>query len=316
MAGISADNVRLSRRRESTFGTAATGNYVGIPFKSWTLGIAQAWESDDILGQGRDAQRPARAAPTLRGEVVVPGDLRAIGYWLALMFGAPTTSNASSVYTHVFKSGAQSLPSDSFQKHHPDGGPLFELFTGVMVDEMTFDISPTGSFDVKMNVLAKNFSDGATNNGGTVTDVQVDRFNQYQSSLSKDGAAFARATQAAITIKNGLDPQYFIGGAGNIGDIDLGHVGVEGNVTLRYTDGTMFNIAKNETLFAWSASWTRSASQKLTITVEQCEASQTGRSITGPGGMQAQFDLRGSKDPTAGRSITATLINDVTSYAA
>ncbi|WP_375695591.1 phage tail tube protein, partial [Bartonella sp. AC66GZZY] len=81
------------------------------------------------LGLGRDPTAPFQDVINVDGDIVVPVDLRNIGYWLKALFGAPAT-NDSGPYAHDFVSGEINLPSLSFEVDLPDV-PDYPFFTGV-----------------------------------------------------------------------------------------------------------------------------------------------------------------------------------------
>ncbi len=73
------------------------------------LGTAAA-RTRELLGYGRDPLAPIKDAVTADGEVVVPIDVEAFGFWLKAAFGAPTTTGTTPK-THTFQSGNWTLPS-------------------------------------------------------------------------------------------------------------------------------------------------------------------------------------------------------------
>lgn len=81
---------------ESTYGTppsAASIGYLRLPMVSSALGEERPLIESDLLGLGRQPQDPTYDVATNTGDQVVPVDVRAFGWWLALLMGAPTTSS-------------------------------------------------------------------------------------------------------------------------------------------------------------------------------------------------------------------------------
>lgn len=85
-------NARLHAKFELLAGTPPAGNYIQLPFVSSNLGAEQGLIESDLLGQGREGYDPTLDVVTNDGDVVVPVDARAFGYWLMLAFGEPVTA--------------------------------------------------------------------------------------------------------------------------------------------------------------------------------------------------------------------------------
>src|SRR5581483_10397280 len=92
MARARGANAVMALAFESAYGTPPGSGFVKVPFVSSQLGEEQDLIASDLLGYGRDPQVPARDVINNRGDVVVPLDLRNIGNWLKLLFGAPTAT--------------------------------------------------------------------------------------------------------------------------------------------------------------------------------------------------------------------------------
>ena len=79
---------------ETTYGTPPAGGFTKMPFASTSLGAEQPLLNSELLGYGRDPLAPIKDAVTADGDVVVPLDAEAFGFWLKAAFGAPTTTGA------------------------------------------------------------------------------------------------------------------------------------------------------------------------------------------------------------------------------
>jgi len=107
---------------ETTYGTPPGSGYTRMPFASATLGAEQPLLNSELLGYGRDPLVPIKDAVTADGDVVVPIDAEAFGFWLKAAFGAPTTTGSSpGPYTHTFQSGSWTLPRPRIEIGGPQG---------------------------------------------------------------------------------------------------------------------------------------------------------------------------------------------------
>ena len=100
MARAYGSSAHLLMKRETTYGQAATGDYIRMPFNRCDLGSEQGLIDDPVLGQGRDPLAPLQDVITDEGDIIVPVDPRYLGLWLTGLFGdpdtAPTTGTAAS----------------------------------------------------------------------------------------------------------------------------------------------------------------------------------------------------------------------------
>jgi hypothetical protein len=84
---------------------------------------------------------------TADGDVVVPLDAAAFGFWLKAAFGAPaTTGTAPGPFTHEFQSGAWTLPSLSIETGMPEV-PRYAMYSGCVLDQLTWQMQQLGAAD-------------------------------------------------------------------------------------------------------------------------------------------------------------------------
>ncbi|HFD14693.1 MAG TPA: hypothetical protein ENJ38_00115 [Rhodospirillales bacterium] len=305
---------KLALARETTFGTAPGGAYSLVPFVSDGLGLRQELLENDILGLGRDAQRPQRDVKAVDGRVTVPVDQRAIGYWLQGLLGDPTsTDNGDGTWTHTFQSGGDTLPSFTLEKQF-EGVNVYHTATGVMVNGLSLGVEPTGRAQAEVDVLAADMTITASSAAGSTSAVSITRFHQFAGTIKKDGADLAKITGISVDLRNNLDPVRYVGGGGAIGDIVPGIIAVTGQLDARFADTSLFDLAENETVFDLEFGWQADATHYLLFKLEQAELTAAGAPVDGPGGVAARFQLAGSVDTAVGRSLTVTLRNDLASY--
>lgn len=150
-----------------------------MPFNSNNvIGTREQMDPATITGS-RNAAEPFSGNMDAGGDYVVPADLKAIGWYLRAMFGAPTTTG-SGTYTHVFKLAGNTQPSFLIERQflslasrvafhvngcrinrwafNPSGGAdeLVHTF-GILAANET-KISPPSTLPYNATVGAKTFS--------------------------------------------------------------------------------------------------------------------------------------------------------------
>jgi hypothetical protein len=153
---------------ESSYGTTPASGFKKLPFVSSTLGEERPLIEDDQLGFGREGLDPSYDVATNDGDIVVPVDQAAIGFWLRAMFGAPATTG-SGPYTHVFQSGAASLPSMSLEIGNPDV-PSFSTHYGAVANQMRIALARSGMLNASISLMCQGeTAEDASSAAGTPT---------------------------------------------------------------------------------------------------------------------------------------------------
>jgi hypothetical protein len=144
MARAYGSSAHLLMKRETTYGQAATGNFIRMPFNRCNLGSEQGLIDDPVLGQGRDPLAPLRDVINDEGDIVVPVDPRYLGLWLTGLFGNPdTTDNGDGSWGHEFASGGDDLPSYTLEVGMPKM-PAFFRHAGVKLNLTALEFTRSG----------------------------------------------------------------------------------------------------------------------------------------------------------------------------
>jgi hypothetical protein len=307
---------------ESTYGTAPDGSgggvYTKLSFKEHALGGDKPLGYDPLLGQGRDAQDPFYEALTVDGEIVVPLDLRAIGFWLKGLFGDPdTTDNLDGTYDHVFTSGGD-LPSLALQVGHTKlTTQKHFLHAGCKLESVGFDMARTGPANATIAVVAQGETSGATAADGTPLTYALKRFSQGRGQIKVGGSQLANVTGGRFSFSNNLDRVETIRSDGLIDGADETEATAEGSVEVRFsTDTTLAAAIDAETPVAMEYGYSLPGAEGygLTIALPRVFLPRKKNEIRGPGGVQVTYDWRAAKDASAGHLCEITLVNDVESY--
>ena len=77
-----------------------------MPFNSYGVSLSRSLTAAETISGTRNPKEPFAGNTDVSGDIVVPVDLIAFGYWLRGLFGAPTTTpgEESAPNTHLSRS--------------------------------------------------------------------------------------------------------------------------------------------------------------------------------------------------------------------
>ncbi len=311
MARAYGSSATLLLKRETTYGQAATGDYIRMPFNRCTLGSEQGLIDDPVLGQGRDPLAPLQDVINDEGEVVAPLDPRYLGIWLTGLFGDPTTTdNLDGTYDHVFSSGNDTLPSYTVEVGMPQV-PAFFQHIGVVLGSIALEFQRSGAAAATLGVIAQGETRNNSSQGGTPTSLTFSRISQFQGSISRAGSPVGNLTGGSLTYSNNMEKIETIRSDGKIDGADPTVAALTGRIDVRFADTTLIDLAANGTPVDLEFAYTLSASAKVLFTAYEVYLPKPKLPVEGPGGVQAGFDFQGAWNATAGRMLDVTLINDL-----
>ncbi|MBB3691454.1 phage tail tube protein [Sphingomonas sp. BK580] len=316
-------NARAVAAFETTPGTVpgAAAKWFRVPFVSHGLGEERGLIESDLLGQGREMQDPTPDVATNDGDIVVPVDVRNFARFLQLFFGDPTTSgptqvNGADVFQHVFRSGAQTLPSMSIEIGMPEV-PSFSVHRGARGNQLRISMARGGLLNATCSLVCIGESDPVDATVGSANPVELatTRFPQATGYIRKDGQILGSVVSADFTFSNNLEKVETIQPDGRIEDSDPAMAQMTGSVTIKFKDRTLLNAATTspptpiELVFGWKV-----GNHELLFTVGRVFLPRAKNPIQGPGAIQASYNWQSSK-PGASNTVVVTLKNDVASYA-
>lgn len=311
-------NIRVIGAFEAVPGTvpANTDPWFTIPLVSHGLGEERPLIASDLLGQGREMQDPTPDVATNDGDIVVPVDVRNIGRWLRLFFGDPAVTG-SGPYTHVFKSGAAQLPSLSIEVGSPEV-PAFSVQRGARGNQLRIALARSGLLNATASLvcIGETAPVPASVGAASPTALSTTRFPQAVGYVKKDGVLLGSVVGADFTYSNNLEKVETIQPDGRIEDSDPGMAQMTGSVTVKFKDTVLLDAATASppTPMELAFGWTTGA-HSLIFTVGRVFMPLAKRPVTGPNGIQAQFNWQSAK-AAGGNAVVVTLINDVASYTA
>jgi hypothetical protein len=214
MARAHGARAQMALGFETVYGTPPTSGFRLMPFARTTLGSEQPLLESELLGYGRDPLAPIKDAVTADGEVVIPIDVEAFGFWLKSAFGQPTTTGTTPK-THTFQSGNWTLPSMSIETAMPEV-PRFAMYSGCVLDQLSWQMQRSGLLTATARLVAQGETIAATTAAGTPTALGLQRFGHFNGTVKRNGTALGNLISAEITYANNLDRIETIRGDGRI----------------------------------------------------------------------------------------------------
>ncbi|GAB4390523.1 phage tail tube protein [Albidovulum sp.] len=312
MARAQGARSQLAAAFETTYGTAPTSGFMQMPFASASLGAEQPLLASELLGYGRDPLAPIKDAVTADGDITVPLDAEAFGFWLKAAFGAPTTTGTTNK-THTFKSGSWSLPSMAIEVAMPEI-PRFAMCTGCVLDQLSIAMQRSGLLTADVKLVAQGETVATATAAGTPTAYALQRFGHFNGAIKRNGTALGNIVSADISYANNVERIETIRNDGRIDGADPSIAALSGKIDVRFAATTLMDQALNGTAASLEFSWTISSTVSLTITAHAVYLPRPRVEIQGPQGIQASFDWQAAFDPVAGQMCTVVLKNTVASY--
>ena len=312
MARAQGARAQMALAFETSYGTPPASGFTRMPFASTTLGSEQPLLSSELLGYGRDPLAPVKDAVTADGDVVVPIDAEAFGFWLKAAFGDPLTTGTGP-YTHEFRSGSWTLPSMSIETGMPEV-PRFAMYSGCVLDQLSWQVQRSGLLTATGRLVAQGETIAAASGAGTPDEMSLLRFGHFNGAISRDGVALGNVVSAEITYANNLDRIETIRADGKIDGADPSIAALTGRIEVRFADQTLVAQAQTGDPCEIGFAYTLPSGESFSFTAHAVYLPRPRIEIPGPQGIQASFDWQAARAETTGRMCTAVLVNSVATY--
>lgn len=241
------------------------------------------------------------------------GNARALATNAAARITLSSATLTGGANGHTFVSGTQNLPSMSIEVGLPDV-PFFGMNYGARANSLSIQAQRSGLLSATVNVIAQGEAMATATAAGTPTALDVERFSQFQGSITRNGAVLGNIVSAELMYSNNLEKIEVIRSDGRIADTDPGIVKCSGNLNARFQDTVMLDQATARTPCEIAFGWTIDASRSLLFTAHRVFLPRGNRQIQGPGGIQMPFAWQAALDPVLNKTCTVVLTNDVASY--
>lgn len=302
---------------ETTFATSP-GTKAGkiLPYISCSIGAKQSLEENPVIMGTRNQAPPTRSRIDVSGQIAVPLDESAIGFWFARIFGAPTTTTVSTDKQHVFAPSLSAIKSFCLEKafKFTDDTNTFELLNGLKVSKLSTTWGTAGFAQASIDVIGAKQTVGGTAYDSSATKLYGPQFVGSECTIEEGGSVSADVTECTFDLDCGLDGDMY-GPSGTRVEILDGQFAITGALTAFFKDTSLLNKAINGTESSLKLIWTK-GTHKLEILMPEVRYDRVSPEVNGPKGVKVQLNYRAYFDDDAGNNaIKVTLVNGVTSYA-
>lgn len=295
---------------ESTYGVLpSTVAGIVMPVNSNSVKRSQNLTDASTLRGDRNPAQPIKGNIDVSGDIVVPVDYTAFGYWLKAMFDEPSTTGDEGEYSHVFKVGA-GMPSFALEKALP-GISKYCKMTGCKISRLSISTGGDGELTATISVVGKDETIGSTSMDSTATVAPFSRAGNLQASVKVGGTTTGKITSFSLDIDFGLDTDgYCIGGGGKREAVCDGIVKISGTLEAFY-DGNSALEAENTSL---ELIFTK-GDESMSIKLPEVMFAVTSPEISGPAGVKASVNYSAFyESATEASAVVFTLNNAVEEY--
>jgi len=149
-------------------------------------------------------------------------------------------------YAHVWDSGADDIPSFTFEVGHPKlVTPVFFRHLGTVVENLTFEMGQEGPANARLQLVAQGEEGAAATIDATPDSFALKRFSQGRGFIRRGGSALAGVTGGTLTFSNNLERVRVIREDGKIEAADPTFASCQGGMTVRFDGATLVAEAAN-----------------------------------------------------------------------
>jgi len=295
---------------------AANQVLIGANVNATVVALAAALNASAVPGVAEATYVAAAASLNITVDALGIG-----GNAFTIAAGGPSNATPSGatltggLNSHTFVSGAAALPSLAAEIGLPDV-PSYGMNFGIRGNTMKVALQRSGLLNATIGLIAQGETiagAAVTGDPGDLSALPVERFSQFQGSVSRAGTPLAHVVSADFTFSNNLDKVEVIRPDGRIEDADPGIVAMTGQIVTRFADTVLLDQAVSEAPCVIAFGWTLPDGSALSVTNHAVYLPKPKRPVTGPKGIMATFAFQSSQD-VSGHTTTIVLTNDVAGY--
>lgn len=317
----------MSRFQEAvsdTFSTpesAGDGTYHILPYYAFNIsGTEEISEDEAISGEGGDSF-PGDVVEGLRGvngSLEVPLGVGSLGWHLAAMFGAPTTTGSDPNYSHVFEAPAIMAPRYLTYGVNYTDVSHYRRSSGITYTDMQLGVRKSGE-RARASFSAIGHDDTGVGSAMDATPVATfaDEWvpSNFRAGLKRDGSEVTQVTGVDLTIGTGITAdQEMLNGLPTAEDAILDRWSGSGSVTTRFADTSWIDLADAGTYFDLEVEWAQNANRSILLRVHNVRLARTGVPVQNRQIITQSFQFQVGRPDAADTPFTWTLKNGIAGY--
>jgi hypothetical protein len=218
-------------------------------------------------------------------------------------------------WRHVWDSGADDIPSHTFEIGHPKPvSPVYFRHLGTVAESLAFELGQEGPANARLQLVAQGEETAGTMVATSPASFALRRFSQGRGFIKRGGVPLAGVTGGSLTFSNNLERVRVIREDGRIEAADPTFASAQGQLAVRFDGQTLAAEASSGDPVALEYGLSMQDGFELRFELFRVFLPKPKTSISGPGGIEASLDWRAAFDEAAGTMLRASLLNDVNGY--
>lgn len=218
-------------------------------------------------------------------------------------------------HAHLWNSGADDIPSFTFEIGHPKlATPVFFRHLGTVIESLSFEMGQDGPANARVQLVAQGEVTAAATLDTTPDVFALRRFSQGRGFIRRSGVALAGVTGGSLSFSNNLERVRVIREDGKIEAADPTFATCQGAMTVRFDGATLVAEAASGDPVSLDYGYTLADGSELKFEIFRVFLPKPKYAVSGPGGVEASFDWRAAFDDAQATMLRVRLLNDVASY--
>lgn len=329
MAQVRGISTVMALGEESTYGTAASGNFVRIFHAGESLTATRNLIDSQTIQTGRVRSEPIAGNWDVAGDIRTEINCESMLYLLKhAVESAPTKTGSVAPFQFDFEPDTLHTGFTLEVDYGSDisGAGRVKQLVGCRINQFTMDFPAEGIPSATWSVVGAKptvpapsaLTDASPSTFGT-----HQPFSAFQCTLTEESTALTTATSVSLTYGNGIEKVFAIGGAGSAISAPEGFVSVEGQLEAIFDSNTLLNKAINSTeskltivLSRGLGDGSATGNEKLTLVIEELKYAPSFPVVEGPSGILVRLPFKAYMKSTAyAFKATALIPNDMSSIA-